>query len=68
MAKSKNRKGHKQRVQSRNQRISEDINRQRKAFKTLLESIEKNKASAETELTSEVEEQPSPQINVQQNL
>jgi len=68
MAKSKNRKGHKQRVQSRNQRISEDINRQRKAFKTLLESIENNKASAETELTSEVEEQPSPQINVQQNL
>lgn len=68
MAKSKNRKGHKQRVQSRNQRISEEINRQRKAFKSLLESIEKNKASAETELTSEVEEQSSPQINVQQNL
>ena len=68
MAKSKNRKGHKQRVQSRNQRISEEINRQRKAFKTLLESIEKNKTSAETELTSEVEEQSSPQINVQQNL
>ena len=66
MAKSKNRKGHRERVQSRNQRLNEEINRQRKAFKTLLESIEKNKE--QKDLVSEQEPQTSDEINVQHNL
>jgi len=64
MAKSKNRKGHKQRVQSRNERIASEINRQRKEVQNYIKRLEETAAknAAASAVTPAMEN--SPESNV----